>query len=109
MNLTLKIWRQADAKAQGKMETFKVTEISEHMSFLEMLDVLNEQLINEGQRSCSLRSRLPRGDLWRVFALHQRRASWSRPGDYNLVNCTCAPLRMATPSLLSHGEQRLFR
>jgi len=49
MNLTLKIWRQADAKAQGKMETFKVTEISEHMSFLEMLDVLNEQLINEGK------------------------------------------------------------
>jgi len=49
MNLTLKIWRQADAKSQGKMETFKVTEISEHMSFLEMLDVLNEQLINEGK------------------------------------------------------------
>ena len=49
MNLTLKIWRQKDAKAKGKMETYKVTEISEHMSFLEMLDVLNEQLINTGQ------------------------------------------------------------
>lgn len=48
MNLTLKIWRQKDAKSKGKMETYKVTEISEHMSFLEMLDVLNEQLINTG-------------------------------------------------------------
>lgn len=48
MNLTLKIWRQKDAKSQGKMETYKVTDISEHMSFLEMLDVLNEQLINKG-------------------------------------------------------------
>ncbi len=49
MNLTLKIWRQKDSKSKGKMETYKVSDISEHMSFLEMLDVLNEQLINEGQ------------------------------------------------------------
>lgn len=49
MNLTLKIWRQKDAKAAGKMETYKVSNISEHMSFLEMLDVLNEQLIAEGK------------------------------------------------------------
>ncbi len=48
MNLTLKIWRQKDAQDKGKMVTYKVTEISDHMSFLEMLDVLNEQLINSG-------------------------------------------------------------
>lgn len=48
MNLTLKIWRQKNAQSKGKMETYKVSDISEHMSFLEMLDVLNEQLINEG-------------------------------------------------------------
>lgn len=48
MNLTLKIWRQKDSKAKGQMETYKVTDISEHMSFLEMLDVLNEQLITAG-------------------------------------------------------------
>ena len=36
MNLTLKIWRQADANDKGKMVDYKVTEISEHMSFLEM-------------------------------------------------------------------------
>ena len=49
MNLTLKIWRQKSAKDKGQMVEYKVTEISEHMSFLEMMDVLNEQLINTGE------------------------------------------------------------
>jgi len=49
MNLTLKVWRQKNAKATGKLETYKVTEISPDMSFLEMFDVLNEQLINKGE------------------------------------------------------------
>jgi succinate dehydrogenase / fumarate reductase iron-sulfur subunit len=49
MNLTLKIWRQKDSKTKGQMVDYKVTEISEHMSFLEMLDVLNEQLVNSGE------------------------------------------------------------
>jgi succinate dehydrogenase / fumarate reductase iron-sulfur subunit len=48
MNLTLKIWRQKDSKSQGQMVDYKISEISEHMSFLEMMDVLNEQLISEG-------------------------------------------------------------
>ena len=48
MNLTLKIWRQKDASSKGQMVDYKVTDISEHMSFLEMMDVLNEQLINSG-------------------------------------------------------------
>lgn len=49
MNLTLKIWRQKDPNAKGQMVDYKVTDISEHMSFLEMMDVLNEQLINKGE------------------------------------------------------------
>ncbi len=44
MNLTLKIWRQKNNKTKGKFETYQV-EANEHMSFLEMLDVLNESLI----------------------------------------------------------------
>ena len=44
MNLTLKIWRQSGPNAKGSFETHKV-EANEHMSFLEMLDVLNESLI----------------------------------------------------------------
>jgi len=49
MNLTLKIWRQKDADSKGQMVDYKLTEISEHMSFLEMMDVLNEQLVNSGE------------------------------------------------------------
>ncbi len=48
MNLTLKIWRQKDSKTKGQMVEYKVSDISEHMSFLEMMDVLNEQLISSG-------------------------------------------------------------
>ena len=48
MNLTLKVWRQADADAKGKMETYKIDEVSPDMSFLEMMDVLNEQLMVKG-------------------------------------------------------------
>ncbi|MCF7566975.1 succinate dehydrogenase/fumarate reductase iron-sulfur subunit [Sabulilitoribacter arenilitoris] len=49
MNLTLKIWRQKDSSSKGQMVDYKVTEISEHMSFLEMMDVLNEQLVAKGE------------------------------------------------------------
>ncbi|GLB52528.1 succinate dehydrogenase [Neptunitalea chrysea] len=49
MNLTLKIWRQKDSKAKGQMVEYKVTDISEHMSFLEMMDVLNEGLVAKGE------------------------------------------------------------
>lgn len=49
LNLTLKIWRQVNSEARGEFETYQVSEISTHMSFLEMLDVLNEQLIEKGQ------------------------------------------------------------
>lgn len=48
MDLTLKIWRQKNAKAKGHFETYMVKNISPDSSFLEMLDILNEQLIQEG-------------------------------------------------------------
>ena len=47
MNFTLHIWRQENAQAQGRFETYKVSDISPECSFLEMLDILNEQLIND--------------------------------------------------------------
>ncbi len=49
MNLTLKIWRQKNASDKGSMVDYKVSDISPDMSFLEMLDVLNEQLINNNE------------------------------------------------------------
>ncbi len=47
LNLTLKVWRQKSDKDQGKMETYQVSDISPDSSFLEMMDILNEQLIAE--------------------------------------------------------------
>jgi succinate dehydrogenase / fumarate reductase iron-sulfur subunit len=49
MNLTLKVWRQKNTDAKGTFETYPVPGISSEMSFLEMFDVLNERLINEGK------------------------------------------------------------
>ncbi len=48
MNLTLKVWRQKNKDAEGKFETYPVQNISSEMSFLEMIDVLNERLITQG-------------------------------------------------------------
>ena len=51
MNLTLKIWRQKNAKDKGQMVDYKITDISPDMSFLEMLDILNDNLINSGDET----------------------------------------------------------
>ncbi len=49
MKLTLKIWRQPDATANGAMHTYEMDDVSPDMSFLEMLDVLNEELNARGE------------------------------------------------------------
>jgi succinate dehydrogenase / fumarate reductase iron-sulfur subunit len=49
MNLTLQIWRQPGPKAAGKMVEYKVSNISPEMSFLEMLDTLNQDLVRRGE------------------------------------------------------------
>lgn len=48
MNLTLKIWRQKNNKAKGSLVDYKISEVSPDMSFLEMFDVLNEDLVAKG-------------------------------------------------------------
>ena len=49
MDLTLKVWRQKNRKSKGKIETYPISNISEDSSFLEMMDVLNNNLIQEGK------------------------------------------------------------
>ena len=49
MKLTLKVWRQPNAKSSGTLEQYQVDDVSSDMSFLEMLDALNERLIAEGK------------------------------------------------------------
>lgn len=50
MNLNLKVWRQNSPEDKGKMVDYQLEGISEHMSFLEMMDVLNGKLIDSGER-----------------------------------------------------------
>jgi len=49
MNFKLKIWRQPTAAAKGALKRYEVSDISPHTSFLEMLDILNEQLTGRGE------------------------------------------------------------
>lgn len=49
LNLTLKVWRQNNHQSQGKFITYQVKSISQDASFLEMIDILNEQLIEKGE------------------------------------------------------------
>ncbi len=59
MNITLRVWRQANASAEGRMVTYQVQDVSQDMSFLEMLDLLNEDLTAQGRGAGGLRPRLP--------------------------------------------------
>src|SRR3989338_9146991 len=49
INLILKVWRQRNAAATGRFESYEARDIDNAMSFLEMLDVVNERLIKEGK------------------------------------------------------------
>ncbi len=49
MNLTLKVWRQKNSDSKGELKTYQVKDVSPDMSFLEMFDVLNEDLIAKGE------------------------------------------------------------
>ena len=49
MNIKLKIWRQKNQGSAGHFEEYPMSGIEEHMSFLEVLDLLNEQLFRKGE------------------------------------------------------------
>src|SRR6478752_3245953 len=53
MNLTLKVWRQKDRNTPGRFETYAAKDVLPDMSFLEMLDVVNEELIGKGKEPIS--------------------------------------------------------
>ena len=80
INITLKVWRQKGPKEKGRFEEYKLNGVSTDSSFLEMLDLLNEQLINEGKEPV-------------VFAVCVRSISTDTPTGPTpalpLANCTC--------------------
>jgi hypothetical protein len=59
VKVTLRVWRQANSQAKGKMAVYTVNDISEDMSFLEMLDVFERAADAAGRRSDRFRQRLP--------------------------------------------------
>ena len=75
MNFTLKIWRQKDAKTKGGFETYKVENISADTSFLEMLDILNNNLIHEGKEPVAFDHDCRRSEERRVGK--ECRSRWS--------------------------------
>ena len=56
MNLTLKIWRQAGPTAKGALKTYELKGVSEHQSFLEMIDQLNDELVRKGEEQVAFES-----------------------------------------------------
>ena len=74
MNLTLRVWRQKAAGETGSMVTYRVQDVSPDMSFLEVLDVLNERLTHEGEDPIAFDSDCREGICGAVRAGHQ----WSR-------------------------------
>ena len=53
MNFTLKVWRQKNAGQKGQLITYQATDISPDMSFLEMLDTVNQELVRKGEEPIS--------------------------------------------------------
>ena len=70
MNLTLKVWRQKNSKTPGRFVEYPAKNIIPDMSFLEMLDVVNEDLIGRGEEPIAFDSDCREGHLRDVFSRH---------------------------------------
>ena len=108
MNLTLHVWRQSDAADKGRFVTYQAEGISADMSFLEMLDVVNERLIDGGETADRVRSRLPRGDLRHLRDGDQRQPARAATADDHLPAPHALVFRTATRSRSSRGARRRF-
>ena len=107
LNLTLKVWRQGDASEKGAFETYQLSDVSPDSSFLEMLDQLNEQLIQEGKMPVTFEHDCREGICGSCGFMINGQAhglSAVRPS----VSSTCAVLSRARPWSLSPGGRKLF-
>ena len=107
LNLNLRVWRQSDTNAQGEFHDYRLDGVSTHMSFLEMMDVLNEKLITEGEEPVAFDHDCREGICGSCSMMINGQAhgpDMRQP----LVSCTCDGLKMATLSLSSLGEHPLF-
>ena len=113
ISFTLKIWRQAGPKAKGAFETYQMKDIPGDTSFLEMLDILNEQLISEG-KELKARNRLySTTTAAKASAVCAHSTSTDIRTDLHreqlLARFTCAASTMATLSPLNLGVRPVSR
>lgn len=84
INITLKIWRQKNAKTKGKIETYKLNDVSTDSSFLEMLDQLNEQLVSQKQEPVAFDHDCREGICGTLFIVHQWASTRARHWNHYL-------------------------
>jgi succinate dehydrogenase / fumarate reductase iron-sulfur subunit len=103
MNLTLKVWRQKNASTAGHFETYPVEGISSEMSFLEMIDVLNEKLIKEGKEPIAFDHDCREGicGMCSMYINGRPHGPWQ---NNTLASFTCALTRMGIRLWLNLGE-----
>jgi len=89
MDLKLKIWRQPSAQTDGKFVDYQVTNISKDASFLEMLDILNEELVGKGEDPVAFDHDCREG-ICGMCSLFIN----GRPHGPDSASCTCASSKM---------------
>jgi succinate dehydrogenase / fumarate reductase iron-sulfur subunit len=111
MTLTLRIWRQKSPRDKGRMVTYQVEDISPDMSFLEMLDVLNEKLILAGDDPVVFDHDCREGICGSCGLMINGTAHGRAPRVVPRppASCTCASSRTATRSTSSRGARRRSR
>src|SRR4051795_24195 len=110
LHLTLNVWRQSEAGGEGKLVTYDVPDINEDMSFLEMLDILNDRLLAQGEEpiafehdcregicgSCGVMINGQAHGSQRGHAPGPTARPTARSGAPPRVSCTCASSTTAT-------------
>jgi len=102
MNLTLHVWRQKNVHAKGRFVTYEASDISPDMSFLEMLDVVNERLVQKGEDPIAFDHDCREGICGTCGVVSTGRPTAPGTGRPP-ASSTCAASGTATPSRSSPG------
>ena len=106
LNLTLKVWRQENREAKGRIETYAAKDIPVDASFLEMLDIVNEGLVKEGKEPIHFDHDCREG-ICGMCSLTINGIPHGPERQVPLASFTCASSRTAIPSGLNPSARRL--
>ena len=108
ISFTLKVWRQKGPKAKGAFETYQMNDIPGDTSFLEMLDILNEQLISEGKEPVVFDHDCREGICGMCSLYINGHPTVLQPA-LRLARFICVVSTTAIPSLLNRGALPVSR